>query len=220
METGFESKVVVIELDAVPVYHDTVIDHNGDYARLFQWGFSANDFSLSPLKTLKAIISEYFAVARHNRFWRALNSPSLISDNEYTGPGFKAIKGQLNNSKKEMFFTQLKFECEAVVADRNLASLRRLLMDLQKAGVKVKLLRPPLHKDYWQDPSTTIRNNYAEMALDVFLDTPEGDEANIIDLRYKWQFTNEYFTNWTHLNELGASRLSQHLARIIEFEYQ
>ena len=209
-----QAKLVVIELDATPVHADTILHLKGSYKRLFQWGLSAGELPLSSLESLKAIILEHLEVARHNN-WRAFIKP-LRPGYKRFGPGYTVLGGQLNASEWEQFYTKLGTDCEPFVAERNLSCLRRLLFDLRSADVKVKLLRPPFHYDYWKHPTTKIRNQYAEMALKVFLEIPGASESDVIDLRHEWQFADNCFYDWTHLSEYGAHRLSDYLAERID----
>ena len=212
-----KARLVVLELDAVPVQWDTVSHLKGNFTRPFQWKLGAEELELPPLESVKVWIFERFAVGRNARLWPTLIKP-LTLDNAKTGPGFHALHGQVNSSEKAAYLDRLKVECKVEVAENNLTCLQSLLLDLHKAGVKVKLLRPPFHDEYWRHPGTIFRNQYAEMALDTFLRTPSTRPSDVIDIRYKFKSIDKYYWNWTHLNKLGAKALSEHLARIIDLE--
>ena len=212
-----KAKMVVLELDPVPVYKNTLAIRKGDFRNFHEWGLHARELPLSSWETFKASVSEYSEVSRMGKIWPSLISPQRPFDSSLVGPGFKSQVHHVTSTTK-VDFNELGTEFDQIEIDRNITCLRRLLLNLKKEGVNVKMLRPPYHQVYWENRKSNIRNRYAEIALNTFLKTPGVTGADVIDMRYESQAIDEFFSDWTHLSAQGAKHLSELLARIIDLE--
>ncbi len=210
-----KAKLVILELDPVPVYKNTLKMRRGDFRGFFEWNLHARELPLSTWETLKATVSEYSSVSRMGKIWPSIIEPQLPCDPQLMGPGFKTHSYHVT-SETIVDFSALGTKFDQAEIKRNIICLKRLLTKLQNAGVKVMMLRPPYHQVFWGDPKSNLRNQYAKIALNAFLNTPCISESDVIDMRYELQATDEYFADWTHLSAEGARYFSKRLAQIID----
>ena len=212
-----KAKLVVLELDAVPVYEDTLSRRDGDYRGFLEWNVQATELPLPIWEKLKAGVLEQFTSTRINRIWPYLVE-STTKPKRPPGPGFNVPRGKIDLQNNEASMLALGTTYTGPIVEKNLQCLRRLLIDLHQAGVKVKMLRPPFHIAYWQHPKGAGRDQAAERARKIFLEMPSNSQTDIIDLRYLLQSEDECFRDLVHVSACGSKKLSKRLAQIIDLE--
>ncbi len=213
-----KAKLVVLELDSVPVYENTLERRNGDYRGFLEWNIHASELPLPWWEKFKAEVLEQFTSTRVKRMWPYLVKPPTRPKHP-PGPGFNVPRGKINLQNNEASLLALGTTYTGPIVEKNLQCLRRLLMDLHQAGVKVKMLRPPFHIAYWQDPKGPERDRAAERARKIFLEMPGNSQADIIDLRYLLQSEDKCFRDLVHVSAYGSKKLSEHLVKVIDLEW-
>jgi hypothetical protein len=208
------ARVVVIELDAVPVYQDTLALRGGDFRDFWEWGLTGWDLPASPWIRFSAEVSRQTGVGR----WSPLVPQQIMEvapADKVLGPGFKGRTDRLNPALKEEFFASLGTSFPQDVVETNIQSLITLVSRFQQTGVRVLLLRMPFHQDYWRHPSSSLRENYAEIALQRLRERSGSAMPEILDLRSALQLSDQSFSDWTHLSDAGARQLSRQLDALL-----
>jgi hypothetical protein len=206
---------VIIELDAVPVYQDTILLRKGDFRDFWEWGLTGWQLPVNGWTKLSAEINRRLGITRcpplTPREFLVANVPEKV-----IGPGFKGRLDQLRPELKDAFFSELGTEFPQEVVLRNLMALHRIVDNLNKQGVKIFMLRMPFHQDYWRHPTSEKREQYATMALEHLRNHCSSPVPEIIDLRNMRALKDAHFSDWTHLSASGAVLLSQELDRILK----
>ena len=206
-----QAKLLVLELDAVLVYEDTLKRRNGDFRNFFDWEVTASELPLSPWETVKAVVGQNFTPLRFGTLWPEIIRPIPRFDPRI-GPGFAARPGVLRPDEKDFFFAELPTTFDQKMVRGNLHCLKRLLQDLNAAGISWCMLRPPFHNDYWQHATTPARNALCEQAMKVCIDVAPIKRNCIIDCSTHFSHRDDRFDDWTHLSAIGANKLSEHLS--------
>lgn len=213
------AKVVVLELDHVPVTQDTIARRDGDFGDFYEWALSGSDLPVSPYEKIKTCIAERMAITRHGRLWPTIIKPAPEIDANM-GAGFHAGTGYIQHPQKaEFFLGELGKEFDERVVRSNLDALVRLVRKVRAAGVDVVGLHPPYHPDYWSHPSSALRERYAERAKGCLAAAGLLNSDSIIDLRHFLE-EDQYFADWTHLSKKGAKAASTELCRLIRSRMQ
>ncbi len=82
------AKLVVLELDAVPLYSDTIKLRNGDLRDFWNWGLSSSDLPMGWWNRVAGTVTERFASTRFGSCWNVfLHSKSQVETGEVIGRG-------------------------------------------------------------------------------------------------------------------------------------
>ena len=212
-----QAKLVVIELDAVPVYIDTIERYKGDYRKLNEWGLSAHELPISTYDMIRGTMIENFTNTRKNRI-RIHKPNTQLMQEGVPGPGFSIRNGHIDTTCIKEFFSGIETNFQVLTIHNNLNCMERLVTDLVEVGVNVKVLRPPFHNSYWNNPKGIERNIISDRALERLLQIPGIMASDVIDLRYLFQNENKCFIDPHHVSALGSRRLSKRLAQIIDLD--
>ena len=213
-----KAKTVVVELDAVPIYADTLARRNGDYRELYEWNLTASEFPQNWFNSLKTSLRARFTVIRRKRLWpAALMQQEGVAD--HVRPGFHPRQDGIDEKDCGAFFADLETEASDAMVRGNMFALEKLVARLLENDVKVILYRPPFHSGYWEHPTTATRETYTVMAANLIEKRFPESGIKTVDYGQLFAQHNEslYFSDWTHLSELGArvasSRLNDEIAK-------
>ncbi len=153
-----DARLVVLELDSVPMYSDTIALRNGDYRDFWDWGLPSSYLPISGWERFAADLEERWAPTRFGSLWHSFIAQSQKTDvDEMIGPGFHGRNKQLDSTSQEAFFAALGSEYDERIIGRNLQALDRILTKLGDERIHVYFVRPPMHVAYWQHESTSVR---------------------------------------------------------------
>ncbi len=207
-----EAKLVIIELDGVPVFKDTLGLSKGDFRRFYSWKLTGAELPLDRWQRFKVTLGEQLSTIRFGKTWPTIFCPEPIDENEI-GPGFHGRKsGKLSRKDREAFFLAMETEFKDPVIEQNLLSLKRLLSDLNEAGVPWLGVSPPFHKDYWKHSLSKKHSVYMERAKEIFIELSPLNEKCLIDFSRFQEDRDKCFSDWTHLSLTGANGFSDQLS--------
>ncbi len=212
-----KAKAVVIELDAVPVYQDTVKLHDGDYRNFWHWKLTGMDLPADDWTRCKAQVAYLCNAARYDpiRPWMMASHSDRSGEDAASGPGFHARSDHLNRADNEAFFAALGTDFDERIVNANIAALQRLVQRLRSNRIAVFFLRPPFHQDYWDHPSSHRRAAYCQQAYAALAATDQASDQQIIDLRRMPELSDNDYSDLTHLSISGANQVSAQLDVLI-----
>ncbi len=105
----------------------------------------------------------------------------------------------------------MKYDAETI--SRNRDALDRILDKLHQNKILVYLLKPPMHTDYQNEPSTTVRNRLVDELIEHLEPRFDRQDIAVVDYSSWPELNDQDFADWTHLSLTGATKWSDELAR-------
>lgn len=231
-------KVVVIEVDDVPLITNTITARSGDLRDFLDLGLSPFEIPARSRKEKigvlgSAYLSPIFNLPRvtpHDlapMFAPDDALPSTSDDARWSQwlPGFCAIMKRMDagydpRPRMTEINNNLAFEGEQTVTT-NTQALLRSIDGLRARRIKVVLLRLPKSSYYWKLRSKSLQISYDRLLAQ--LQQRYGGDSGVMrrDLTRDPEFSNRDFVDANHMNIYGAMkvahRLDPQLRRLIQF---
>jgi len=215
-------KAVCIEAEVYPLRVDAIATYQGDLRPLYGLGLRLWELPRNVYWKLNQALHEnpltapiFYRDRLTPAAWAWYGRPGEAKRDDMPANAYRVVAGyqptdfvinertdgriNLQNHQVTLRYNQY---------DRNLAALLRLAASLKAAGVRIVLIRYPLHRTYWLNRPAEWAQQYADMlqALAQALG-PHGFEY--WDLERSPEFQDADFADGHHLNSAGAARLAK-----------
>ena len=211
------ARVLLLELDPVPVVKDTIACRAGDFSDLAGWDLDWREMRLSWWEGWEQRIGRVLA-ARPRRPMEAFTAATqqsatgqrgVTGENRRGGAGFEPRTERLREDNFAAQLAATGSEIDRGVIRQNVEAAGRIVDRARADGLRVVLIRPPHHPAYRIHPRAAARDRFRRAAEDrlreIDPDIEVWDDSALLD-------DDSDFADLTHVSEAGARQWTAVLA--------
>jgi hypothetical protein len=202
------ARLVVLELDIVPLRMDTLVMLQGDGQTLWENGLTPADvYGPHPVKLADAYAMKFgraFFIMKPLTPSQLWHNRTTWSEREARGdrePGYNPVEARMDRGSEDRGVADATSRpLDPEIVGRNRAALVRIVQRLRAEGRTVALVRLPYHEAVRRGEPPVY-----EIAVEEALREVRPDVAVWWDYRPDGRFQPNHFADATHLNRLGGA---------------